>query len=185
MNTVRGGGRNFRRNQTAEVQARLGLLPGILQAKQDRIAEERAEEMSRFQRKDTNRQFKLAKQQADFNKRRDNMALGIQGGMLGLNFATSDLGKKTLSSLNPWSKKKKPGTGGGLFSNMSVGSTVGGGLAGFGASRFAGKNKLKKAGLGLLAGGLMGGLTGGGEGKGFSFSNMFSGGASGLLGGLF
>jgi len=193
LSAVRGGGSRFRRNQVAEMQAKLALLPGIIQAQNQKRAEARAMQEARFQRRLAKKQNKLQKQQIQFGEKRDKAALGIQAGTLGLNLLTSGIGSKTLSSLNPFSKSESTsstGSGvsskGGLLNNLTLGNTVGSGLAGYGLSRFGGKNKLIKAGLGALGGSTVGGLSGYiGSGKSFSPVGAFAGGLTGLLGGLF
>jgi hypothetical protein len=68
-----------------------------------------------------------------------------------------------------------------MFGDFTLGQGVSSGLAGFGASMFAGDSKIKKLGFGAAAGGLMGLMSGGG-GAGGGLGGMVFGGLGSLFG---
>jgi hypothetical protein len=198
---VSGGSR--RRNQIAELNARQSMLPQIIA--NQRYADEigREDELNQIQQNQFSRQHALNEENFSFQKKASRQArdaadrasevgLGLEAGKLGLTVGQR-YGGKTFGGVAGDAKSlftsgvSSPGTfGGGKFgnfvSNMSVGSAVGGGLAGFGVSKLMGKKKSKLAkGLAGAATGATMGLLGGSN----AFGGAFSGGLGGLIGGLF
>ena len=131
---------------------------------------------------------KNAQKQYDLQKQGEITQMGIKGAGLGATLLGSKFGDVSLGGImdkgkTQWDKawgntpSATPSTGG-FWSDLPVGSMVGGGLVGFGASRLGGKNKGLKALFGSAGGALAGGLTGGWQGAA-------GGGLLGGLGGLF
>jgi hypothetical protein len=132
-----------------------------------------------------NKQFQQsAQQQKDtlaLQNKAQRMSAGVSAANLGMGVANLQNAQgatgamsKTLGSL----------PGGSMFGSsmgdFTLGQGISSGLAGFGASMFAGDNKLKKLGFGAGAGALMG-LMGGSGG----FSGGLGGAVFGGLGSLF
>lgn len=157
--------RNTRNNryQVDAMNARRSLLPQMIANKN------RKEDILR-QENQYNQSYNLQKKQQKLANRQAKVGMGIEAAKMGLNVA-QNFGGKTL------------GGSGGIFSGLggkaggiNVGSGAAGLLGGFGASQLVKKGKMKKAGVGMLAGGLMGALGGGAGGA-------VSGGIGGLIGG--
>ena len=197
---IRGSSR--KRNQIAELNARQGLLPAMLQNKEKRIAMDRQKELDALQVSQFDRGHNLEQQQFAYNKqsseqnrqmanRASQVGMGLAAGKMGMNIGMTS-GGKTLGDLGrAVSTSGIPGTSGfgpksgGWSDKVDLGSMVGGGLMGYGAGQLiGGKSKIKKAGVGMLAGGLMG-MLGGPKGGGMNWGSIFSGGIGGAFGGLF
>jgi hypothetical protein len=198
---ISGGSR--RRNQIAELNARQSMLPQIIANQRYAEGIGREDELNQIQRSQFSRQHALNEENFSFQKKASRQArdaadrasevgLGLETGKLGLTVGQR-YGDKTFGDVAGDAGTlfkggvSQPNTfGGGEFgnfvSNMSVGSAVGGGLAGFGVSKLMGKKKSKFAkGLAGAATGATMGLLGGGN----AFGGAFSGGLGGLIGGLF
>jgi hypothetical protein len=124
--------------------------------------------------------YNLRQKTMALQNRQAKMGMGIEAAKLGLNVAGT-FKNKTLGGeggiLSGLGSKFASGT---FLGDLKPAGLIGGGLAGFGASKLVkGKSKTKKAGVGALAGAGIGALTGGG------ISGMISGALSGGLGGLF
>jgi len=186
------GARNLKRNQGAELNARLGLLPGILQAEQAREQMEREDKFRNRQLKQSKKQDKQSRQ---FQKQQNRQAFGLEAAKMGVNLSTSDLlkGGPTIGNMVNKFKGTAPAPGGPMGasatkpigaskpfmgSNLQPGVGVSGGLAGFGVGKLADGKKGKKMLFGAGAGALTGILGGGG------LSGIMSGGIGGLFGGL-
>ena len=178
----------LRRNQTAELEAKRALLPQIIANKRRKEDLARQEELKNIQISQFERQHFLAKKRMAAEERAGEVGMGMEAAKLGTTLATrfghktfGDLGRSTKSLFGFGGSTPSSGTSGGFLNNLSVGSALGGGLAGFGVSKMIGKkNKL----LGSLAGAGVGaalGLLGGSN----SMGGMISGGLGGALGGLF
>lgn len=189
----------MRRNQVAELNARQAYLPQLI-ANQQRATElERQKELDaeqqrqfranfRLQRRGQNASQRMQREQLDQQESEQRVGMGLEGIKLGSTVAQT-FGRSTgpIGSLFSKSPSGAGGVGGStthspnLISNMSVGSAVGSGLAGFGAgSMFGGKKKspIKRAAFGAAAGGLLG-LLGGGKAGGIGGS-LFGGLGGGL-----
>jgi len=181
------------RNQRAELNARQSQLPTIIanQQKAEGIARQE-EQFSRQHKLATDRfafeqsSTKQARAQAD---RASQVGMGLAAGKLGVNIGLSH-GDKTVGGLIQSGKNMWNGTPNtvdtastgttGMLKGLSLGSAVGGGLAGYGVSQLLGKksSKITKGLAGAGVGGLLG-LLGGGAGGGIS------GTFGGALGSLF
>jgi hypothetical protein len=177
----------LRRNQIAELNARQDRLPEIIANQQRQADLIRADEMKNLQIDQWDREHKFAKKARRAGDRASEVGLGLEAGKLGLS-ASRNYGGTTFGQLGSKAKNlfsstsSTPGSSPGFWGNMTPGSLVSGGLAGFGASKImGGKNKFKKAGMGLAAGSILGLLSGGSN----PFSGAASGGIGGLIGGLF
>ena len=185
------GRRNLRRNQTSELNARLGLLPSILETEQR--AQQSAKDEA-FREKQFAQGKKQASKTEDFQQEQAKRGLGLEVTKMGVNLGTSPYfkgGGPTVNSMmgnNPnantsdtWRNNNtgtSTGSGGGYFSNMPIGSGVSGGLAGYGVASMMGqKSKTKRTLWGTGAGMLTGMLSGGWGGAG-------AGAIGGLFGGL-
>jgi len=156
----------MRESQVASMNARLDTLPEMLRRR------ERAADLE-LQSRQFNQSMKMQNKARQVQQRAAEAAFGLEAAKLGMTAATSGVGQKTLGGL--FGSKS-----GGPFSNITTGSIVGGGLAGFGAGKLAGgKSKTKKALFGAGAGGLMS-LLGGGA----NMANIGSGVLSGAIGGM-
>jgi hypothetical protein len=199
---ISGGSR--KRNQIAELNARQSMLPQIIANQRYAEGIGREDELNQIQQNQFSRQHALNEENFSFQKKASRQArdaadrasevgLGLEAGKLGLTVGQR-YGGKTFGGVAGDAKSlftsgvSSPSTfgGGGKFgnfvSNMSVGSAVGGGLAGFGVSKLMGKKKSKLAkGLAGAATGATMGLLGGSN----AFGGAFSGGLGGLIGGLF
>ena len=183
---ISGGSR--RRNQVAELNARQNMLPQILA--NQRYAEGIAREDALTERDFAFRK-KAAKKLRKAEDRASEVGLGLEASKLGLT-VSGQYGGKSFGEIGGDARalfggSSKPMTFGGgksgnFFSNMSAGSLLGGGLAGFGAAKLLGgkKSKLIKGLVGAGVGAGMGLLSGGN-----SLGGAISGGFSGGLGGLF
>jgi hypothetical protein len=160
--------------------------------------QERQDQLAKLQTNQWNRQHQLAQNRFSFDResaitaqrqaeRQSEVGLGLSLTQTGTTMATR-YGDKTFGGLIDSGKRmfgmtpSAPTSGVGNFmSNLSVGSAIGGGLAGFGTAKLLGKKKSKVtkglagagvgAALGLLGGGFGGGISGG-----------FAGGLGGLFG---
>lgn len=167
--------RRLRSDPRAKLQARISNLPGMLANKQQRDIIKRD---TSFQ----NKQIGLQKKQMKQRKREQQVGMGLEAAKLGLNLATSDIGKSTVGQLYKGAKGTfskaagaAPAKTGGLY-DVKPGAAISGGLTGYGVGQMVGGSKKKKALYGAAAGGLMGMLGGGG--------NWATGGISALAGGL-
>ena len=191
-------GSSRKRNQIAELNARQGLLPQML-ANQDKVtALDRQKELDALQVSQFERGHNLEQQQFSFNKksaeqnrqmanRASQVGMGLKASEMGMNISTNYGGRSLgdVARSAPWVGSKVAPAGKSWMDKVDVGSAIGGGLLGYGAGQLVGGNsKAKKAGVGMLAGGLMGMLSGP-KGAGMSWGNMISGGIGGAFGGLF
>ena len=169
-------GRGMRQDQIAQLNARLRLLPQMQAAKE----RNEAIEMNKAQ---FNKQYSLQKRGLEAQKRAQEATMGLEAAKLGMTAATSDVGAKTIGgAIGKIPGLGSAGTSGGFLNNITVGSALGGGLAGFGAARLAGgKSKTKRAMYGMGAGALMGFL---GSKAGSGLAGAGTGAVTGLLGGL-
>ena len=164
------GLKRLRPNQTAAMRAKLALLPQKLAKMNQKMAT-----------KNLAQQDKAAR-----------TAFGLEVGKMGLNLG---MGSKAAGSTrfgdllkNPFAKGATSRAAGetakgGALGNLSVGSSIGSGLTGFGAAKLVGgKSKIKKGLVGAAAGGLLG-LIGGGGGN--ALAKTISGGLFGGFGGMF
>jgi len=182
------------RNQRKELEGRMELLPTII------ANENRATDIAR-QEDQFSRQHALAQSQFAFEQdaaaksrkaadRASEVGMGLGAAKLGTTIGLQH-GDKTVGGIIQGTKNMWNGTPGATatpsssgwsnFGNsLSIGSAVGGGLAGFGASQLLGKksSKVTKGLVGAGVGGLLG-LLGGGAG------GAVSGGFGGFLGSLF
>ena len=188
--------RNKRKlDQIAILNARQSLLPQMLMNQQRSEDLSRANEMKNIQIAQFDQQFELDQDRVDFEKksyrqqknaseRGARIGMGLEAGKLGVNIA-QNYGNKTVGGFadSIGNLTNTQGLGSGMspmLSNLSLGSAVGGGLAGFGVSQLMGKKKKKgyKMAAGAGAGALMGYLSGGTGGA-------ISGGLGGAFGSLF
>jgi hypothetical protein len=158
-------------------------------ALQERMAgtEERAVDLQETQleqdKKFKTQELGLLKDQMKASEAAGRRSMGVEGLKLGVNLMKAGGGSSIGDILK--SNKFTAGAGEALGSfggNLTVGSTLGSGLAGFGAANLFGgskkKNKLKRAAIGAGAGALLGGfstgsLTGGGIGAAFGGLGSF------------
>ena len=194
-------GKSRRRNQIAELNARQGGLTGLIANQDKATALGRQKELDALQVAQSDRSHNLSEQQFSYNKkaakenralanRQSQIGMGLEASKMGMNVGMNYSGK----SLGDISRSTMTGVGfgagsgpavGGWTDKVDVGSAVGGGLLGYGAGQLiGGKSKAKKAGIGMLAGGLMGMLSGP-KGSGMNFGSMISGGLGGAFGGMF
>jgi hypothetical protein len=165
-----------KRNQNAELNARLRYLPQYLANKNraDDIARENLmhdETMAQRRAEFGEQQRQFSKTQAA-NRRSAQVGAGLEAGKLGLTVGKNFMGK----TLGDFSKSVAGKNYLGAAGNFDIGSAATGGLLGFGAGALLPtKNKYAKAGIGAAAGAL-GSFLGGGS--------VLSGGGGGLLGGL-
>ena len=187
--------RNKRKlDQIAILNARQGLLPQMLMNQQRSEDLARANEMKNIQIAQFDQQYAQDQERMDFEKksyrqqknaaeRCARIGMGLEAGKLGVtiaqNYGGSTVGGFT-SSLGTMVGDTGLGSGmNPMISNLSLGSAVGGGLAGFGVSQLMGKKKKGyKMAAGAGAGALMGMLSGGAGGA-------ISGGLGGVFGSLF
>jgi len=178
------------------------MLPQIIANQRYAEGIEREDALNKIQQDQFSRQHGLAERQFAHNKsaasqsrqqaqRASEVGMGLEAAKLGTTMA-SRYGQKSFGQVGEDAKGlfgygSGPGgaagtvSGSGFFNNLSVGSMLGGGLAGFGASKMmGGKSKIKKGLLGAGVGSAMG-LLGGGNALG----GALSGGFGGLVGGLF
>jgi len=179
------GQRKMKRNQGAELNARLQLLPSIIAAKQDK---EQLAADTKFKNKSLRQEKNIAKKTSKFQKKQSKQAFGMEAGKLGLNLATSDLlqdgGTQIGNIMNKFKSTPAPAPNGppakiqgqkqGYFSGLSIGGGLAGGLGGYGAASMYGGGKTKKMLIGAGAGGLMG-LLGGGNGLSGALGGLFGG----------
>jgi hypothetical protein len=210
-------GRRLKRNQIAELEAKMGSLGEIERQKMQKKMH--AAEMA-FQERSLAQDVKHKKKTLEMRELAAERGMGVSALKFGANMALGSEGK-TLSHIGSKIKGglakigiggstqvsaggakvgsprfggqataggavNQPGPGGaiagtksGFFGNLQPGSILGGGLAGFGASRMV-KGKGKRMLLGAGVGGLMS-LFGGG---GFDLANVAGGALFGGLGGL-
>lgn len=200
------GNRRLRRNQSAELNARLGYLPQMAAMKQEK---EIAEKNLAFQEKQMRQNQKMREKELEFQEGAEKKQFGLEIAKLGMtglssgvlgdvagmfgfggdepsNVAAANIGAKGGPS-DPLMSVAKPGIMGTIGGMLP--SALGGAALGFGASSLLGGGT-----KGMLAGGLAGALPGilggiggmfGGQGAaGFDFSKILSGGLGGILGGL-
>jgi len=135
----------------------------------------RQEEFQAAQISQMNRQHRLAQKAQAQSEKAARAGMGIEAGKLGSTIAMRHQGS-TLGSMGTQTRSLFGGSGtgtglGGFVDQFSMGSFIGGGLAGYGASKLAGKKKNKAtkalygagagAAIGLLSGGVSGGIAGG------------------------
>lgn len=188
------GNKRLRPNQLADLNARLGFLPQTLAAE----SQEKFQTAQISNMEETNKlnqaRFGLEEQSAAFNQkattkgmdlreRSEGMQAGIGAAGLGFNLFGNEGLKSTLGeSINKVGSQMgmgSPVSKGGFWGDIPVGTSLAGGLMGFGASRMVpGKNKLLKFGVGAGVGALTGFFGGGGAG------GATAGGILGGLGGL-
>jgi len=188
--------RNKRKlDQIAVLNARQGLLPQMLMNQQRADDLARANEMKNIQIAQFDQQFAQDQERMDFEKksyrqqknameRASRIGMGLEAGKLGVNIA-QNYGDKTVGGFagSIGQSIGDPGFGQGMnpmISNLSLGSFVGGGLAGYGAAQLMPKKSKKgyKVAVGAGTGAILGGLSGG-------WGGAISGGIGGGFGGLF
>ena len=195
------GNPGLKPNQSADLNARLGGLSGLISLQQQQKQFEADEE---FRKKQLQQEKDLAEDQEDFEKDQTQKEFGLEMGKLGFNLSTSGGNMKgggpTLGDLGGVTKPTTPSTtggpgftnagggsesvtptntGGGFFNNIKPASLLSGGLTGFGmGTMFKDKDPEQRALLGAGAGLLTGFLSGGG------WSGSLSSGLGGLLGGM-
>ena len=183
------GNRRLRRNQIAELNARQALLPQIITNKQRQEDIVREEELSDIQIGQFNRQHKLNKRALSTQRRAGEVGMGLEAAKFGFNignrYGGTTVGNVRDSTSKLFSGGNSIGTNasqGGFLNNLSIGSAIGGGLAGFGAAKMLGKKKSKitKGLVGAGTGALMGLLSGGGLSS--AISGAFGGGFGSLFG---
>jgi hypothetical protein len=163
------------------------MLPQIIANQRRREDLERQEELKNIQIGQFDRQHSLANKTRQAAERASEIGMGMEGVKLGSTMSTR-FGGTTVGNVADSTRSlfgmKGGGVGtspGGFLNQLSVGSFLGGGLAGYGAGRMLGKKK-KKATRGLVGAGLgaaLGLLGGGGMG------GAITGGIGGGIGGLF
>lgn len=188
------------RNQIAELNSRQAFLPNLLANKQRKEDIERQDELNKIQQSQFNRQHSLATSRFAFdqkaaeqarqqNNRASEVGMGLSAAKMGTSVATQYGGKSFgdvgNSARNLFSSggTATGGTGlGGFVDNLSLGSTIGGGLAGFGISKLLGKksSKITKGLAGAGVGAALGLLSGSN-----SVGGLLSGGLGGAIGGIF
>jgi hypothetical protein len=183
------GNPRLRRNQTAELNARMNYLPTLIANKNRRDDIARQEEMNTAQKAQWGRQYQLQKDANKFAEKQQRIGMGLEAGKLGLNIlgsygpTRSDPNRGSLSNIfsSFGGSTKVGGTSSpGIMSNLNLGSLVGGGLAGYGAAKAFGKKKKGvNALIGAGTGAALGALTGG------SIGSSITSGLGGGLGGLF
>lgn len=188
--------RNRRKlDQIAILNARQSLLPQMLMNQQRSEDLARANEMKNIQIAQFDQQYAQDQERMDFEKksyrqqknaadRSARIGMGLEAGKLGLTVA-QNYGDKTVGGFagSIGQSIGDAGFGSGMnpmISNLSLGSFVGGGLAGYGAAQLMPKKAKKgyKVALGAGTGAIMGGLSGG-------LGGAISGGLGGAFGGLF
>lgn len=204
---ISGGSR--RRNQIAELNARQAFLPQIIANQQRQEGIVREDELNKIQQSQFARQHGLSEREFAFQQsaarksrqaadRASEVGFGLEAAKLGTTIS-SRFGNKSFGQVGQDAKGlfgfgsgaggaagKFTGSGGGVgnfLGNLSIGSTLGGGLAGFGAAKLLGKKK-SKATKGLVGAGVGAalGLLGGGNALGGALSGGFGGGLGGLFG---
>jgi len=186
----------LRRNQEAELQARMRFLPQIMANKASKRIE--AKQDAQFEKSIGVEydKLRLQKKRDKLQKRAEEAGMGLEAAKFGTGFAFSELGKNTVGGLvgagksliSPGSAKTSPTKSSGALKtigSMTTGSIVGSGLTGFGVGRLIGGSKKKRAIGGALAGGLMSLLSGNssnwkGAGTNFGLGSLL-GGIGGLL----
>ena len=187
--------RNKRKlDQIAILNARQSLLPQMMMNQQRAEDLAHANEMKDIQIAQFDKDYALDQERMDFekksyrqqknaNERAARIGMGLEAGKLGVTIGTN-YGKSTVGGLidsggqmfsNPgYTNSLSP-----MISNLSVGSFIGGGLAGYGTSKLMDKKKKGyKVAAGAGVGALMGMLSGGAGGA-------IAGGFGGGIGGLF
>lgn len=183
------GNRKLKRNQQAELNARMGMLPSIL-AREQQDAQLAADR--KFQNKQFKEQKNQAKKTAQFQKKQARQQFGLEAGKMGLNLAGSDMvanGGKTIGNImdkfkggtapsdGPMRMSTSPTAGSGAkgyFGGMSVGGGIAGGLGGYGAATMFGGSKKKKMLIGTGAG-MLTDMISGGSGLGGALGGLFGG----------
>ena len=197
-----------KRDQIAELNARQSLLPQMMANKQRQEDLIRYEETQKLQTDQWDKDYALAedrqawarksyKKTQNATDRANRVGMGLEASKLGLNI-NQQYGGKTIgdtglnanslfskspntanTAVDQWSYNKDAGGAGSAINEFQVGSFVGGGLTGYGASRLVDKKKKgKRFALGAGAGALAGFLSGGAGGA-------LAGGIGGALGSLF
>ena len=183
-----------RLDQTAILNARQSLLPQMMMNQQRQEDLTRANELKDIQIGQFDQQFAQEQERMDFakssyrqqknaNERAARVGMGLEAAKLGVTVGTQ-YGGSTVGGFagSIGDMTSNPGLGGGMnpmISNLSLGSAVGGGLAGFGVSRMVSKKKKGKRFLmGAGAGAISGALSGGAGGA-------IAGGLAGAFGSLF
>ena len=127
---------------------------------------------------------KSYRQQKNAAERGARIGMGLEAGKLGVNIA-QNYGNKTVGRFTESIGESIGNVGFGagmspMVSNLSLGSFVGGGLAGYGAAQLMPKKSKKgyKVAMGAGTGAIIGGLSGG-------YGGAIAGGIGGAFGGLF
>jgi hypothetical protein len=152
-------------DQEAAMRGRMSQLPAILRQR------ERTEDIE-MQKEQFNRTMGFKNEQRRIEERAREAQMGLSAAKLGL---TASMGSNYTLGQLPFIKRFA--TPGSAMGNIKTGDIVGSGLAGFGTGKMVGgKSKAKKGLYGAGAGGLLSMLSGG---------NIFTGMATGGIGGLF
>lgn len=175
-----------KRNQLAELEARQLLLPAMIANQQRQEEIKRQEELKNIQLSQFERQQALQEDQLDASERASRIGAGLEASKLGINIGNmyknktvGDLINKGKGLFGGTSSTTSVSPSGNFLTNLNIGSFVGGGLTGFGASRLVNKKK-KGARIALGTGaGILSGLLSGGIG------GAISGGIGGGIGSLF
>ena len=152
--------------ESTGLNARLRYLPGIMAQKKSN--EQRAADL-----KFRNRQFQQSAQQSKdslaLQNKAQRMSAGVAAANLGMGVQNLQQAQGASGALNKSAGMIPGGVGKGITSmfgsgagGFTLGQGISSGLAGFGASQFAGDNKFKKGIYGAAAGGLMGLMSGSG-----------------------
>jgi hypothetical protein len=190
-------------DQLAALNTRLRRLPEVL-------AEQQRQKVVTEQIRQSRRRTSLAEQQAEQRERESRAGFGLEvakfgatqslypeigglkigdaqnkiSGLFGLGTTTEPVTKVDPSGVQQMSGALPSSVKGGLFSNLTLGSTLGAGTTGFGIGQMVGGKGTgsgKRLLFGALGGGLLNLFTGGGS---FNLQNFISGGLFGGLGGL-
>lgn len=162
----------MREDQVASLNSRMSMLPDMLRQR------ERAADIE-MQKNQFNQTMKMNKRARAMQDRAAEATMGMEAAKLGMTATTSGVGQRPIDRF--WSSRS-PGSGvkSGMFGDITTGSIVGGGLAGFGAAKLMGGKSKAKKGMAGAAGGALMGLLGGG----MNLANMGSGLLSGAIGGF-
>lgn len=209
VSTAGLAGRKLRRRQTTELEAKMPFLKQIQAQKLQKQMHEDTIALQKKQlsqdASQAKKSHKLKKKGLALEQLTAEREMGVSAAKFGANLVMNsgstiaDTGAKLKSGLSSLgigkTELKGPhggttGTGGtvtpapstsstGFFGSLQPGKLLGGGLAGFGASRFV-KGKGKRFMLGAAAGGLMS-LFGGGATLGGAAGGALFGGLGGLL----
>lgn len=214
-------GRKLRRNQIAELEAK---MPSLGEMERQKAQQRMHDETMRFKRKEHSQNKAMAKKRMSMENMIAERQMGVEAAKFGFNVATS--GGPTLGEIggkvkglfsgigsNPMTSGYQSklanasavaanktvgiptvgqgitasqiqtglaGTKSGFFGSMRPGAMIGGGLAGFGASRMV-KGKKNRMLLGAGVGGLMSLFGGGGFDLGTTLGGALFGGLGGMV----